>query len=67
MAINFFGEYNMTFTDELDGKIYGESDDTFFIGAIGLNFYFGKRSNKKAIKKNEATVINSNPIIYPKN
>ena len=67
IAIKFFGEYNMTFTDELDGRIYGESDDTFWRAAIGLNFYFGKRGGKKAIKKNEATVINSNPIIYPKN
>ena len=67
VGIKLFAEYNMLFSDELDGRIYGESDDAFWRAAIGLNFYFGKRGRRKNIKKNELTVINSNPIIHAKN
>lgn len=67
IGVKLFAEYNMMFTDELDGKIYGESDDAFWRAAIGLNFYFGKRGRKSSVKKNEPTVINSNPIIHSKN
>ena len=62
IGVKLFVEYNYMFSDELDGKIFGESDDAFWRMAVGLNFYFGKRSNKK-IKKDQKTVINSNPII----
>lgn len=67
VGIKLLGEYNMLFTDELDGRVYGESDDAFWRAAIGLNFYFGKRGRKRSVKKNEPTVINSNPIIHAKN
>ena len=67
VGVKLFAEYNMVFTDELDGKIYGESDDAFWRAGIGLNFYFGKRGKKRSVKKNEPTVINSNPIIHAKN
>ena len=67
IGIILFAEYNMMFTDELEGRIYGESDDAFWRAAIGLNFYFGKRGRKRTINKNEPTVINSNPIIHSNN
>lgn len=67
VGLKLFAEYNMALTDELDGKIYGESDDAFWRAAIGFNFYFGKRGRKRSVKKNEPTVINSNPIIHAKN
>lgn len=63
IGIKLFAEYNYMFTDELDGRVFGNSDDAFWRMAIGLNFYFGKRSHKK-IKKDQPTVINSNPIIH---
>jgi len=67
VGIKLFAEYNMVFTDELDGKIYGEADDAFWRAAVGFNFYFGKRGKKRAVNKNEPTVINSNPIIHSNN
>jgi len=67
VGIKLFAEYNMAFTDTLDGRVYGKSDDAFWRAAIGLNLYFGKRGRKRNIKKNEPTVINSNPIIHSKN
>ncbi|WP_347922469.1 Curli production assembly/transport component CsgG [Pontimicrobium sp. SW4] len=67
VGIKLFAEYNMTFTDELDGRIYGISDDAFWRAAFGLNIYFGRRGRKRNIKRNEPTVINSNPIIHSKN
>lgn len=63
LGIKLYGEYNYMFSDELDGRIFGESDDAFWRFAIGLNFYFGKRGHKK-VKKGERTVIKSNPIIH---
>lgn len=62
IGIKLFAEYNYMFSDELDGRIYGESDDAFWRMGLGLNFYFEKRGRKK-IKKDIPTVINSNPII----
>ncbi|WP_239021944.1 Curli production assembly/transport component CsgG [Pontimicrobium aquaticum] len=67
VGVKLFAEYNMMFTDELDGRIYGASDDAFWRAAIGLNFYFGKRGKRRNVNKNEPTVINSNPIIHSKN
>ena len=63
LGIKLYGEYNYMFSDELDGRIFGESDDAFWRFAIGLNFYFGKRGHKK-VKSGEPTVIKSNPIIH---
>lgn len=61
-GLKLFAEYNLTNTDELDGRIYGEADDAFWRIGIGVNFYFEKRRSKNKIKKGEPTVINSNPI-----
>jgi len=67
IGLKLFAEYSLMFTDELDGKIYGEADDAYWRAAIGFNIYFGKRVRKKAVDKNEPTVINSNPIIHSNN
>ena len=67
VGIKLFAEYNYLFTDDLDGKISGDADDVYWRAGFGLNFYFGKRGKHKRIKKNEPTVINSNPIIHSKN
>jgi curli production assembly/transport component CsgG len=62
IGVKVFSDYNYVFSDELDGLIAGESDDTFFRIALGLNFYFGRNDNKRLIKKGEKTIITSNPI-----
>ncbi len=67
VGIKLFTEYNYLFTDDIDGKISGDTDDAYWRADFGFNFYFGKRGKHKRIKKNEQTVINSNPIIHSKN
>jgi len=67
VGLKLFAEYNYMFTDELDGKISGDANDVYWRGGFGVNFYFGKRGKHKKSKKNEPTVINSNPIIHHKN
>ena len=67
VGVKLFAEYNYLFTDVLDGRISGEANDMYWRMAFGVNFYFGKRSNRKKIGKNVPTIINSNPIIHVKN
>jgi hypothetical protein len=67
VGIKLFAEYNYLFTDDIDGKISGDADDAYWRAGFGFNFYFGKRGKHKRIKKDEPTVINSNPIIHSKN
>lgn len=66
LGIKLFGEYNYSFSDELDGLIQGESDDVFYRIGFGLNIYFGGNKKKEILRKKIKTVINSNPI-FPKN
>lgn len=67
VGIKLLAEYNYLFTDEIDGKVFGEADDVYWRMSFGVNFYFGKRSRRRRIDKNVPTVINSNPIIHNKN
>lgn len=62
VGLKLYADYNMVASDELDGKIYGESDDTYWRLAFGINFYFGGQKKKEKILKNIPTVIKSNPI-----
>lgn len=62
IGIKLFGDYNSVFSDNLDGKEFGESDDTYWRVGLGLNIYFGKRlTNNKMAKI--PTVINSNQLV----
>lgn len=63
VGLKLFGEYNYMFTDELEGLIEGESDDTFMRMGLGLNIYFGGNKKKEELRKKLKTVINSNPIL----
>jgi len=67
LGLKLFGEYNYVFSDELDGKISGDANDTYWRMGFGINFYFGKGVKRKKINKNVPTVINSNPIKPYKN
>ena len=66
IGLKLFGEYNFSFSDELDGLVAGAGDDTFFRMGFGVNFYFGGNKKREELKKKTKTVINSNPIV-PKN
>ena len=66
VGLKLFGEYNYTFSDELNGLIEVETDDTFIRFGFGLNIYFGGNKKKEALRKKLKTIINSSPI-FPDN
>jgi curli production assembly/transport component CsgG len=41
LGIKFFGEHNLTISDELDGFSQGKREDFYFNFGLGLNFYIG--------------------------
>lgn len=59
-GVKLYTDYNYVFSDELDGLEAGDSDDTYFRIAVGLNFYFGGADQKAKKLKGQATVIDSN-------
>lgn len=62
-GLKLYTDYNYVMSDELDGLIFGDSDDTYFRIGLGVNYYFGSGTKKSKIKKNEPTIINSNQLI----
>lgn len=47
VGLTLYADYNSVFSDEVDGKVYGNSDDSYWRMALGINFYFGgKRKGK---------------------
>ncbi|HLV15314.1 MAG TPA: hypothetical protein VKY41_09055 [Xanthomarina sp.] len=63
VGVKIFSDYNEVFSDEVDGNVYGASNDVYWRMAIGLNFYFGASKRKVKSKRNVPTIINSNQII----
>ncbi|WP_431135718.1 Curli production assembly/transport component CsgG [Psychroserpens mesophilus] len=59
-GIKLYTDYNYVLSDELDGLEAGDSDDTYFRLAIGINYYFGGSKIKAKKLKGQATVIDSN-------
>ena len=66
-GIKLYSDYNYMFSDELDGLVFGESDDVYWRVGLGVNFYFGGKKRKTKLLKGQKTVINSNPIIHKQN
>ena len=62
VGLKLYADYNMVFSDELDGKVFGDADDTYWRIAFGINFYFGGKKKKEKILENIPTVIKTNPI-----
>ncbi|WP_193787290.1 Curli production assembly/transport component CsgG [Lacinutrix himadriensis] len=63
-GIKLFTDYNHTFSDELDGKVFGDANDVYWRIAFGVNYYFGRTNKKSKIPSDVPTIINSNPIIH---
>jgi len=61
IGLKLFGDYNYMFTDEVDGLVFGDSDDTYWRIALGLNIYFGNYLPNRLADK-IPTVINSNQL-----
>jgi len=62
VGMKFFGDYNRLKTDDVEGLIFGKSDDTYWRFAIGLNIYFGNYLALGKHQKNIPTIINSNQL-----
>ncbi len=62
-GLKLFADYNYVMSDELDGLVAGNSDDTYVRIGLGVNYYFGGHKKKIKIDKNEPTIINSSQII----
>lgn len=62
IGLTLFSDYNYQLDDQLDGIDFGDSNDTFFRLAFGVNFYFGGASKKAKLLKDLPTIINSNRI-----
>lgn len=63
VGLKLFSDYNYVFSDELDGVIFGETDDTYWRILVGVNFYFGGEKKRENLLNGHPTIINSNPII----
>jgi len=62
VGMKFFGDYNKLNTDDVEGLIFGKSDDAYWRFAIGLNIYFGNYLALEKRQKNIPTIINSNQL-----
>lgn len=60
IGVKLYTDYNYVLSDTLDGLEAGDSDDTYFRIALGVNFYFGGSKMKSKKLKQQATVIDSN-------
>ena len=63
IGLKLFAEYNQVFSDEVDGRIFGETDDVYWRMGLGLNVYFGKFGRTNKISGKVPTVIEKNPIV----
>ncbi|MEZ4797588.1 MAG: Curli production assembly/transport component CsgG [Flavobacteriaceae bacterium] len=61
LGVKLFADYNYMFNDEVEGLVFGQSDDVYWRIAVGLNLYFGNYLPNKLAKK-VPTVINSNQL-----
>ena len=63
VGIKLFTDYNYVFSDLVDGKEFGGSDDAYWRIGFGINYYFGN-SKKKKEPISGPSIIKSNPIIH---
>lgn len=66
LGLVLYADYNSVFSDEVDGKVYGNSDDSYWRMAFGINFYFGGKKKKEKLLRNVPTVIKTNEITSQK-
>ncbi|MHA7843960.1 MAG: outer membrane beta-barrel protein [Winogradskyella sp.] len=62
LGIKLYGDYNYVLSNEMEGLIMPDNDESILRVGLGLNFYFGGNKRKEQILKNIETVINSNLI-----
>lgn len=62
IGLKLFTDYNYVFSDELDGTVFGESNDIYWRVGFGLNLYFGKHGRSSRSTKDGPTIIESNRL-----
>ena len=62
LGIKLFGDYNFVLSNEEEGLILPDNDESFLRVGLGVNLYFGGKKRKEQILENIDTVINSNLI-----
>ena len=62
LGLKLFADYNQIFNDELDGRVFGNSDDVYWRMGLGVNLYFDGLVRNKRYDENLPTVIESNLI-----
>ncbi len=63
LGLKLFTDYNYVFSDELDGVVAGDADDTYFRIGFGANFYFDASTKRHKVKKGQKSTLKTNPII----
>jgi len=62
LGLKLFGDYNYVLSNEVEGLIVPDSDESFLRVGLGVNIYFGGNKRKEQILEDIETVINSNLI-----
>lgn len=62
LGVKLYGDYNFVLSNELEGLVMPDKDESFLRVGLGVNLYFGGKKRKKEILENIETVINSNLI-----
>ncbi len=62
LGVKLFGDYNFVLSNEQEGLIMPDSDESFLRIGLGVNLYFGGKKRRMEILENIETVINSNLI-----
>jgi curli production assembly/transport component CsgG len=62
LGLKLFGDYNYVLSNEMEGLILPENDESFLRIGLGVNLYLGGNKRKEQILNQIDTVINSNLI-----
>ena len=63
IGLKLFADYNYMFTDDVEGLVFGKSEDAYWRIAFGLNIYFGAYLKPNKLANKIPTVINSNLLV----
>ena len=60
LGLKLFSDYNYVLSNEMEGLILPENDESFLRIGLGVNLYLGGNKRKEQILNQIDTVINSN-------
>ncbi|WP_422105398.1 outer membrane protein [Winogradskyella sp.] len=62
VGVKLFGDYNYVLSNEMEGLIVPNNDESFIRVAVGVNIYFGGNKKRERLLERVETIINSNLI-----